>query len=589
MQPGAEPGQGTSSNRRASLTALTIAVPLLGTLVFLARVYVAQRQTVDDGFIFFRFARNLAAGEGLVWNLGWERAEGYTSHLQTLLLAGLMKLGMEGPPAGILLGVTGCLGTAFLLFRGLPRFLGCPAWLAGWLVALYLADESAGLNATSGLETHLFTFTAAALWYAALRYVDERGARPGLALGAAAFFVALARPEGALLAILTFAPLFFLAGTRRRVLRTAVPTLAVALAYLGWKYAYFGYLLPNSFHVKVESAVDASFNQFTRYLIEVCAPIAAAFALLLPWLSRTDWGVRTSAHKGHSKWILTLLPLAGLLGFYITSVDASSGAHRYYWPSLPLIVASLGCLAGALRQTIPAAVPAVGSLLVAAWCLVGPDGPRWPLTVDPPEPLVANLEKLGAALATTGLANDATLVCDSAGIVGYASEFDLIDRSGLMDNFLSGREDVSFREREDYIFGLEPDVYIGWEPPATPGAAEARQDPAAASSYVRRDLLRSRDRGGELVSRIFALEPEGLYRRMVELRDHWHWLGQVEPRAYWEPFWGVKMFAYVRRDSPHFDVLVEALQAVIELPPERVNLAQRMTRVDLPAALRGER
>lgn len=589
MESGAQSGRETGPGRQRVFAALAVGVPALGALVFFARVWVAQRQTVDDGFIFFRFARNLAAGEGLVWNLGWERAEGYTSHLQTLLLAALMKLGLDGPPAGILLGVAGCLGTAALLLRGLPRFLGCPPWLAGWLVALYLADENAGLNATTGLETHLFTLSAAGLWYAAMRYVDEEvGPRPGLALGAAAFLAPLARPEGALLAILTFAPLFFLQGTRRRVLRTAVPTLAVALAYLGWKYAYFGYLLPNSFHVKVESAVGASFGQFERYAIEVCAPVAAVVVLFLPLLSPARLTQRAAAHRGVAKWLLTLLPLAGILAFYLTSVDASSGAHRYYWPSLPLILAAAGALGGGLR-TAPPVFVAVGSVLVTAWCVLGPGAPRLPLAVDPPVPLVSNLDLIGSALASTGLAEEATVVCDSAGIVGYVSEFDLIDRSGLMDNYLSGREDVSFREREDYVFGLEPDVYIGWEPPATAGVSEARLDPAATSAYVRRDLLRARDRGGELVSRVFALEPEGLYRRMTELRDHWHWLGQIEPRAYWEPFWGVKLFAYVRRDSPHFEVLVEALQQVIELPPERVNLSQRMTRVDLPQALRTER
>jgi hypothetical protein len=48
----------------------------------------------DDAFISFRYARNLLAGHGLVFNRG-EFVEGYTNFLWTLEVAGLWRLGLR--------------------------------------------------------------------------------------------------------------------------------------------------------------------------------------------------------------------------------------------------------------------------------------------------------------------------------------------------------------------------------------------------------------------------------------------------------------------------------------------------------------
>jgi arabinofuranosyltransferase len=53
----------------------------------------------DDSFISFRYARNLAAGRGLVFNPG-ERVEGYTNPLWVLIAAGLFKAGVA-PEVGM--------------------------------------------------------------------------------------------------------------------------------------------------------------------------------------------------------------------------------------------------------------------------------------------------------------------------------------------------------------------------------------------------------------------------------------------------------------------------------------------------------
>src|SRR5580698_4569692 len=50
--------------------------------------------TIDDAYISFRYARNLARGLGLVYNAG-EHIEGYTNFFWTVLLAGGIRLGLD--------------------------------------------------------------------------------------------------------------------------------------------------------------------------------------------------------------------------------------------------------------------------------------------------------------------------------------------------------------------------------------------------------------------------------------------------------------------------------------------------------------
>src|SRR5436190_7638355 len=66
----------------------------------------------DDAFISFVYSRNLARHGQLVFNLG-ERVEGYTNFLWTVLLAGLLKVGL---PPEILSRVPGTAAACATLF-----------------------------------------------------------------------------------------------------------------------------------------------------------------------------------------------------------------------------------------------------------------------------------------------------------------------------------------------------------------------------------------------------------------------------------------------------------------------------------------
>lgn len=81
------------SRRLLTVAALALAVAA-GIAWALSLDYLS-----DDTFISFRYARNLARGDGLVFNPS-ERVEGYTNFLEVVVLAGLYRLGADLVRAG---------------------------------------------------------------------------------------------------------------------------------------------------------------------------------------------------------------------------------------------------------------------------------------------------------------------------------------------------------------------------------------------------------------------------------------------------------------------------------------------------------
>ena len=101
---------------RSVVFALVLAVFLFAAVRFLDH-------TVDDAFISFRYAENLVAGNGLVFNPG-ERVEGYTNFLWVVLIAPFLALGVDPELAARVLGLLAAVGALAAMVRlGSPRTL----------------------------------------------------------------------------------------------------------------------------------------------------------------------------------------------------------------------------------------------------------------------------------------------------------------------------------------------------------------------------------------------------------------------------------------------------------------------------------
>jgi hypothetical protein len=205
----------------------------------------------DDAYISFVFSRNLAEHGELSFNLG-SPVEGYTNFLWTVVLGGLMALGISPEWSSRVLGTACALGTLLVAFRLTERALGRPTpWAV--LPALLLASSSGyACWSSGGLETQLFTLLVTLA-------IDGFVAGSGRQMRTMGVWLALAsmtRPEGPMIAAVLGAARVGHKALARAWRPTKDELLAVAwflalwAPWFAWRWWYYGYPFPNTYYVK---------------------------------------------------------------------------------------------------------------------------------------------------------------------------------------------------------------------------------------------------------------------------------------------------------------------------------------------------
>jgi hypothetical protein len=251
----------------------------------------------DDAYISFRYARNWARGEGVVFNPG-ERVEGYTDFLWTAIAALAIRLGAHPAHAAILLSLASFVALIALVARLAERLAprsDLPLALGPLLVAVSYTVAS---FATSALET---VFASALVLLA----VERADARRPLAAGTCAILATLAHPDHALFYAALAAALLLDRERRAGLWRYALPFAALFVPYFLWRWSYYGDPMPNTYYAK--SADEAYVAQGLTYF----------------WLS----------FLGSGLWAVTPLALAGLFAARRTL------PARFALIALPLYVA----------------------------------------------------------------------------------------------------------------------------------------------------------------------------------------------------------------------------------------------------------
>lgn len=197
---------------------------------------------LDDAYITYRYARNLAAGDGFVYNRG-ERVLGTTTPLFTLLLVPVARAGLALDTTAKLLGAIADVLLCALLWQLLRKHHRTST---GWLAAVFYATFYAALLACGyGMETQWFMLLVVLAFAAAV-------AGRFTAAAAAAAAATLTRPEG-LLATGILA-VMVARGVWRRESKLPWRALVLYLAIVGswvlFASLYFGQPIPNSVMAK---------------------------------------------------------------------------------------------------------------------------------------------------------------------------------------------------------------------------------------------------------------------------------------------------------------------------------------------------
>ena len=283
----------------------------------------------DDAFISYRYARNLANGLGLVYNAG-ERVEGYSNFLWTLLLAGAAWLNADPVWISQALGIAAFAATLGLLAWTSGRLTRARAIARVPLAAALLALHYHALEfATGGLETALFAWLVTAVTVSAIAAKTPLAHARTTAL---AVLAALCRPDGALLLAVAAVPPLLDAIAKRSVrglVYAALPVVFVYLPYLGWKLAYYGDLLPNTFYAK--AAGVATYSRGLAYL--------ASYFAKYPWLALGIAGPAAvlAFARGSARAPAYLLAVCALYLWFVARVGGDFMFARFCIPVTALL------------------------------------------------------------------------------------------------------------------------------------------------------------------------------------------------------------------------------------------------------------
>jgi arabinofuranosyltransferase len=225
---------------------------LLGVAIALGSLPYRSLFPFDDTFITFRYAANFAHGHGFVWNIGGPHTEGYTNFLFVVLLGACSFLNLDLVACSQIISILATLVTSIAIYQVVARLLKqylntdllWPAFLAS---VLYLIDPFIWYNAWSGMETSLFAMFVVLCVRSLTMSTNYRSS---FLLATCA---ALTRPEGALMGVIILFVVFIREReSRAKIVMSFGTSFVLPLTlYATWKYFYFGWLLPNSFYVKV--------------------------------------------------------------------------------------------------------------------------------------------------------------------------------------------------------------------------------------------------------------------------------------------------------------------------------------------------
>jgi hypothetical protein len=404
--------------------------------LFLAQALPAGLCLQDDAYITLRYARNLEHGAGLVYNAG-ERVEGYTNFLWTVVASLPFWVGSSPESflrwAGIGSGLLALAGTARLAFLINGRLAA--GGLAAVLVAAmpWIVAES-----VMGLETAAF---AALVTIGLARYLRERqsASRGWPASGGLLSLAALTRPEGVLVA--ASALLADLKGFRRQgwqqvLARWSLFAVPVG-AHLAFRLAYYGEVVPNTFHAKVSGGVGT----LLRGMEYGGSFLAAAFPVLLlaagaAWLQlRRPPAWQTDA-RPQALWLVPLV--AVLYGAYATLIGGDfKPTFRFF-----AVPAALACVLAAtlLAEGLVAraATWRTASALLALGSVV------WTLAVGQPARDFVDwrreqipVHRAAGRFLNQAFPPHAWLATGNAGLIPYESKLPTLDMVGLCDRHIA--------------------------------------------------------------------------------------------------------------------------------------------------------
>ena len=442
----------------------TLVISLILVVTFAAR-WLPGPRTIDDAYITFRYARNILAGNGFVYNTG-ERVLGTTTPLYTGLMA--VEAGILGrrdaatgqavgfPELALITNALADCASAWLLYRAARRLGG--GSLAGLaLAAVWSVHPVSVTYAVGGMETSVFVALILGTFIALVE------ARPRATATLAALSL-LVRPEASIAIVLLIGYALLNAARDRAVgpppasaLMSPPPSriprylgigllfFAVLAPWLIFATLYFGNPIPGSIAAKgVAYQLDANqaLAAFMRTLVVPFSGVgsfdaAAGLLFLAAYATLFVLGAVFAVRRNAAAWPMMTFALAYLAAYVV----ANPLIFRWYVvPPLPIFL--LGIALGWTRvtgvfhnRTVATSLFGLGAVVAIGAALGG-----WWISdhgSTSPSPRMSyiklELTYLEAAEKLSGVVDANTVIAaGDIGAIGYATGARIYDTLGLI-------------------------------------------------------------------------------------------------------------------------------------------------------------
>ncbi|MGB1581715.1 MAG: hypothetical protein ACPHER_09440, partial [Nevskiales bacterium] len=240
------------TNGAAQLYALGSAVLMFCAYWFFAYWILANGHPHEDAYILFIYSEHLAAGQGIVYNLGGLHAEGATDFLWMAILALFTALGIN---VGIAAGLVNGIGIGLLTYLMIRSLLDGPnrpqtgKIVIGFFFLILVALSGITAASISGFSAAFYTAVSTLLLYL---YIQP-GIRQLVWVPALSLTLALIRPDGVILGagfcLLALLRVYSSPHFKAFFIHAACAVI-IGLAYFLWRYTYFGNFLPLPLYVK---------------------------------------------------------------------------------------------------------------------------------------------------------------------------------------------------------------------------------------------------------------------------------------------------------------------------------------------------
>lgn len=428
---------------------------------------------LDDSWIHFQFARNVARGYGFSYNPGHE-TPGSTSPLWVYILAGTYKI------TGGFLSSSKVLGLLFLLVAvwalyNISRYIDPNRWCA-FLVALFtLLAGRLFWGVLSGMEIGLFTMLT---HVGILLYLKFEPASPKSFVTTVFFgLTTLARPEGAALfafaCLLTFWQLFC---SRKRnsdhipfkrafvafVLHVLI-FMVLVLPQVWFCFKTTGHPLPTTFYAKTQG-LHIGFVS-VRYIIKVVYFLFRDHPLFFLTLPFGLWHIGRKGIRGDIKVSILVLWFCGLplLNAVINPITWHHGRYVMFLIPLFFLFSVHGCYFGFNVVKLRGVKLKEGFLLLSFICSLALLF-HWSRIYAENVDNVNQMDVRMGRWIENNLPLNATVAASDVGAIAFFSERSILDTDGLVTPEVIpyvkelGREQGVFQ----YLVKKKPDFVVAF-------------------------------------------------------------------------------------------------------------------------------